>query len=327
MPIELTFTDDVVGVHPYADKFPMLPENELEELAESIGTNGLRNPIIVTPGGLIIDGRNRWAACEIANVDPTVEDYDGEDIAEFVIDCNVTRRNMSTGARAMATALVLEADNRRIETKSGGHQWRDGTLRLGNYPNGKESTWGAYLKQCGVVLDYKRDLAEAVVTGDTTLNDAFTQAEAIRTSAERDKILKRERAKREKAEAAAEAERNAQIVADLTMAGQQKYLDLIEDEAMTPQAAWAAYREDTRREREQAEQARQGRSDLYTGIARGLLTVGSYGAYDDIHDLMAEYDADELNPPQLDRYYEVANLESAQRFIAELIEWRKNYEG
>ncbi|KXF51060.1 hypothetical protein AXA44_15440 [Rhodococcus sp. SC4] len=33
--------------------------------------------------------------------------YDGDDFADYVIDCNVTRRNMSTGARAMATALVL----------------------------------------------------------------------------------------------------------------------------------------------------------------------------------------------------------------------------
>lgn len=326
MPIELTFTDDVVGVHPYADKFPMLPENELEELAESIGTNGLRNPIVVTPGGLIIDGRNRWAACEIANVDPTVEEYDGEDIAEFVIDCNVTRRNMSTGARAMATALVLQADGRRLDNG----RWKRGSVQVGNGQESiseTDSAWVKAMKCAGIVLDYASELAADVVNGDMTLNAAYEHAESFRTSADRKKIMEREKKKREKAEAAAEAERNAQIVADLTMAGQQKYLDLIDSEAMTPQAAWAAYREDTRREREQAEQARQGRSDLYTGIARGLLTVGSYGAYDDIPALMAEYNADELNPPQLDRYYEVANLESAQRFIAELIEWRKNYEG
>lgn len=50
--------------HPYADKFPMLSEPELAELAESIRANGLRNPVVVTEDGLILDGRNRAAACE-----------------------------------------------------------------------------------------------------------------------------------------------------------------------------------------------------------------------------------------------------------------------
>ena len=45
----------ITGVHPYADKFPMLPEPELAELAESIRANGLRNPIVLTPDGLILE--------------------------------------------------------------------------------------------------------------------------------------------------------------------------------------------------------------------------------------------------------------------------------
>ena len=36
----------------------------MAELAESIKANGLRNPIVVTPDGLILDGRNRWRACQ-----------------------------------------------------------------------------------------------------------------------------------------------------------------------------------------------------------------------------------------------------------------------
>ena len=74
---------------------------------------------------------------------------------------------------------------------------------------------------CGVALDFKFRTGQDVVSGATTLNKAFEEAEAIRTSAERDKILKREKAKRAKAEAAAEAQRNAEIVADLTEADAQ----------------------------------------------------------------------------------------------------------
>ena len=103
----------ITGVHPYAEKFPMLGDAELAELAESIAENGLRNPIVLTPDGLILDGRNRSAACERAGVSPTTIVYEGDDLAEYVIDCNSSRRHMSTGARAMATALVLQAAQRR----------------------------------------------------------------------------------------------------------------------------------------------------------------------------------------------------------------------
>ena len=87
----------ITGVHPYADKFPMLPEPELAELAESIRANGLRNPIVLTPDGLILDGRNRAAACERVGVAPTTTVYEGDDLAEYVIDCNTSRRRPRPG--------------------------------------------------------------------------------------------------------------------------------------------------------------------------------------------------------------------------------------
>lgn len=39
-----------------------------------------------------------------------------------MIDANIARRNMSNGARSMATALVLQADGRRQKTERG-MQW------------------------------------------------------------------------------------------------------------------------------------------------------------------------------------------------------------
>lgn len=113
----------IQGVHPYADKFPMLPDAELEELAESIKQNGQRQPIVLTEDGLIIDGRNRAKACEMVNVEPEVTVYEGDDLAEYVIDSNTSRRHMSTGARAMATALVLSDDGRRENGR-----WKRGSV-------------------------------------------------------------------------------------------------------------------------------------------------------------------------------------------------------
>ena len=313
--------NEITGVHPYADKFPMLADPELDELAESIANIGLINPIVVDPAGLILDGRNRLEACNRAEVEAITTVYEGSDIAEFVIGCNVTRRNMSTGARAMATALVLEADGRRIDGKWDGAKGR--AVIRGSASTNSESAWIKAITQCGVVLDFKPDLAPAVVAGTVTLNDAFTQAEKIRTSAERDKIMAREKAKREKAEAEAEAQRNAEIVADLTQAGAQNYLELIEG-GMTPKAAWAAYREDTRKDREREEQERKARSQMFGRIADALLTLGSWGEYDDPTAVMSDYNPEELNPPMLARYFDLTNIKAAHRMTTALIDWSNN---
>lgn len=232
----------ITGIHPYADKFPMLPPAEHEELRESIRANGLRNPVVVDRDGLIIDGRNRYKACQDLGIEPDVIVYDGDDIAEYVIDCNVTRRNMSTGARAMATALVLADDGRRENGR-----WMRGSVDIGTSAN-SESSWQSRIKECGVVLDFKPDLAEKVVSGDVALKDAFEQAKAIKDSVDRDKIMAREQVKREKEEAAEEAERNARIIADLTQAGADYYLEQIESGAMKPVSADAAYRAEHKKE-------------------------------------------------------------------------------
>lgn len=116
----------ITGVHPYADKFPLLPDDELRELADSIASNGLRIPIVVTPDGQILDGRNRARACELLGIEPETVTYDGDDLAEYVIDCNTTRRHLTTGQRAMASALVLADDGRRE-----GGRWKRGTVDNG----------------------------------------------------------------------------------------------------------------------------------------------------------------------------------------------------
>jgi ParB-like chromosome segregation protein Spo0J len=50
------------AVHPVANLFPMLPDDELQELADDIRANGLQHPIVLDKDGVLIDGRNRWAA-------------------------------------------------------------------------------------------------------------------------------------------------------------------------------------------------------------------------------------------------------------------------
>lgn len=304
---------EVTGTHPYADKFPMLSDPELDELAESIRAVGLLHPIVVTTDGLILDGRNRLEACNRAEVEADVEVYDGDDYAEFVIASNVARRNMSTGARAMSTALVLDADGRRENGR-----WKRGSVDIGESAN-TATDWRHRLKECGIVLDHCPALAQQVVTGDLALDAAYRQALDAR-DAERRKLEQAERIAAEEADAKKFVEANAPDLA-------AQVGDVFESYAEA-QAVWekrnreeaaALAREKAEKAQREKEQ-RQARSDLYSGILRAVGTCAVYGKYEDINKLMAEYNPAELNPTPLDRH--LADLELAQRFIANLIAWR-----
>ena len=49
-------------VHPDTEIFPMLSDEELDEMAEGIKADGLQQPIIVKDD-VLINGRNRREAC------------------------------------------------------------------------------------------------------------------------------------------------------------------------------------------------------------------------------------------------------------------------
>src|SRR4051794_28416384 len=95
---------DSLSVHPVANLFPMLPEDELQELADDIRANGLQHPIVLDKDGVLIDGRNRWAACQIASVDPRFDVLNGQDPVSYILSSNIARRHMNAGQRAMTTA-------------------------------------------------------------------------------------------------------------------------------------------------------------------------------------------------------------------------------
>ena len=90
--------------HKYAQLFPLASEGELAEMAADIKQRGLLHPII-TVNGQILDGRNRFRACELAGVTPVFREYEGVDPLADVISWNLHRRQLSTSQRA---ALAVE---------------------------------------------------------------------------------------------------------------------------------------------------------------------------------------------------------------------------
>lgn len=94
--------------HEYARLFPMLDEQALQELADDIEKNGLRTPIVIDEDEMILDGRNRAAACVIAGVTPVYEPFVGTDEQKlaFVISANIHRRHLDSSQRAVVAAKL-----------------------------------------------------------------------------------------------------------------------------------------------------------------------------------------------------------------------------
>jgi N6-adenosine-specific RNA methylase IME4 len=113
-----------LSAHPAADIFPLLPEDELQQLADNIAANGLLYPIILFDG-LVLDGRNRLAACELASVVPTFDHWTGDDPIAYVISCNIARRHLNKTqaafcALAFMSLYVEQARERMAQGGEGG---------------------------------------------------------------------------------------------------------------------------------------------------------------------------------------------------------------
>ena len=90
-----------------------LNETDVSALAEDIKTNGQIAPIKMLKDGRIIDGRNRWMACQKAGVEPLIDviNPDGEEVTDerlfaLATSCNSMRRDLTTSERAVASAVA-----------------------------------------------------------------------------------------------------------------------------------------------------------------------------------------------------------------------------
>ena len=171
-------------VHPFAATFPMLSTAELDALAESIGRNGQLHPILLTPHGVLIDGRNRLAACGRAGVEPRFEVTDA-DPYDVILAANVDRRHMAATQRMAARAKAAHAKGLRVIGSNGEPRWGQGAL--GGYRDSRNSITQNErdaFTACGKVVDHDPALLDQVIAGRpleavlTEITEARAQAEA-----------------------------------------------------------------------------------------------------------------------------------------------------
>jgi len=105
-------------IHKLAKYFPILEGEEFDLLVQDIKDHGQLEPI-VTVNGEILDGVNRYKACEQLGILSLMEEYKGDDPLSYVISMNIRRRHLDTSQRAMlATEMLSEFEEQYKKSKA-----------------------------------------------------------------------------------------------------------------------------------------------------------------------------------------------------------------
>jgi hypothetical protein len=187
-------------IHPAAEGWRLMNDDEMASLVDDIKANGLLDPIMLTHDGELVDGRNRLQACEMAGVEPQFIHLDSDIDPYAIVNAKNERKNHTTGQQAMGRAIVALAQGKR---KAG--RWERGTIAIHESVNTEH--WRNAMAQAGYILDIAAKaeamepgngitqdnlngfatLPDRVRDGETSLDAAYKQAqqfESIATLAE-----------------------------------------------------------------------------------------------------------------------------------------------
>jgi ParB-like chromosome segregation protein Spo0J len=271
MPIEgLKLVKRERVVHPDADLFPMLPDDELQALADDIKANGLVNPIILMDGEyegrsveFIVDGRNRLKACELAGIEPRFERVEG-DAATLAVSLNTKRRNLEKQQLAVIAAKAWK----RAE---------DAGLTVKGRPNSKLSENRKLIaephKHFGELYGVKRDMLYDAKFILDNAPELIEEALLPRNNPERKALFVQvERAKKrvEERKSEEDAAKKAELLRLEAEAEWKRLSDeapdlaqLVAEERMSSEEARALYRQrEEKRQREKDEAIASGQDSV-----------------------------------------------------------------
>lgn len=251
-------------VHPIAAKYPMLSDDEIAELAEDIKQHGLIHPIVVDDD-ILIDGRNRLKACELAGVEPTFWPFpwngNGEDkeaaIVAYIVGENIRRRHLNAGQRAILVALAYPEP---------GNRWRSDLKSKSD-----EHVNPGALSQARCIVKWCPEYVEDILAGIQVFARAFEEADQKRTKA----AQVAEQMKRLAHDApdlhALVQEQKGMTAGEAIGALEQRIKDKAAADAEAKRQAEQALSEQQRRERDEAERLQHER-EQFTRLFQGAMT-------------------------------------------------------
>ncbi len=173
--------------HPITNIFPLMAEEEFKDLVKDIRKHGLREPIW-TWKGKIVDGRNRYLACEKAGVKLQLREWDGEgSLVEFIISLNLHRRHLSQSQKAMISENMLpfleeEAKERQAIGHYNAPQYKENPVReiIPELDKGRARDHAAklvgtnphYVSDAKKIKQKSPEIAEKVVKGKLSIPEA-----------------------------------------------------------------------------------------------------------------------------------------------------------
>jgi len=198
--------------HRLARYFPILEGEEFALLVKDIEEHGQLEPIVMVQGE-ILDGVNRYRACEQLGIDSIVEEYRGADPLSYVISLNIRRRHMDTSQRAMlATEMLPEFEKSIAEGKeerkdSSGQFTPLRSKDRSGYDREKESARGKAAKEFGVsgptiqrakrIKEAAPEKVDAIIRGEekvTTVDAEIRKAKGAELAAkDKDRADEKER--------------------------------------------------------------------------------------------------------------------------------------
>lgn len=186
--------------HEYANIFPLMGEEEMARLVEDVREKGLLEQIVVFEGK-VLDGRNRWVACERLGIEDEAEreavEYDEifvgatrDDAFKFVISKNLVRRHLTAGQIGIIAAKaegMREEERKKAKArmaKGGKGDFGEGKQKsaevgaVGQVRDKVSEMFGishdTYDKSRDLLKE-KPELAVQVENGEITLNRAFKE--------------------------------------------------------------------------------------------------------------------------------------------------------
>lgn len=167
-----------------------LNDTDVAALAEDIKANGQVAPIKALKDGRIIDGRNRWLACQKAGIEPLIDviNPDGEEVTDeklfaLATSCNSMRRDMTTSERAVASAVAWKKLFPEGQQNTGRSKSKN-CLSFEDFAKQSFKVNHLYAKQALAIANYSPELLEAA---KESLDGAYKTYQSEKLKREEDK--------------------------------------------------------------------------------------------------------------------------------------------
>jgi len=171
-----TKREDNARFHPLANVFPLMEEDAFAKLVEDIDQNGLTDPIIMLDGK-ILDGRNRWLACQQLGIAHREVKFDQlklgtDNPASFVWSHNAMRRHLTPGQLSFAYEELANLGWGQKQSGNGEIQDEIPSKTLGEVAKEAGVSKATLSKARVVRKKGTPKVAEAVKDGSLTINAA-----------------------------------------------------------------------------------------------------------------------------------------------------------